>query len=76
MTLLTIIAATQLALFAFVCGAILRELRRARHEAAERGHGMLGELRNQQEIELVLEDELRQIRKRARETVGVRGDGA
>ena len=65
LALLLVVSTVQLVAFLLTCGAILWELRRARHEAFERGRGLLGELRSQQEIELVLEDELRQIRKMA-----------
>jgi hypothetical protein len=68
-----VIAATQLALFVAVCGAILYELRRARLEADRRGEKGRELLETQQEIELVLEEELRRIRKAA--PMGVKDDG-
>ena len=76
MTALLVVATAQLALFVCVCGAILWELRRARLEANARGEKGKQLLETQQEIELLVEDELRKIRKATREPTGVIGDGA
>lgn len=69
MTGLLIVASLQLALFVCVCGAILYELRRARLEAAERGVGMLGKLQDEEAFLLVLDEELRRVRKDALDPV-------
>lgn len=61
MTILAILLVAELALLAFYCHRIARELRRTRLEAAQRGGRNLELQQEQAELQLLLEGEARKV---------------